>query len=135
VEEAREAVLHAEHAVLNATAVFRGADEILNVGKSAYTDPYLVTTLLSIRLPFLRPLTLRLSKLDIHLTDKRDRCLRIISLLRRTMISEVFLPIIVLARRSFQPKNADRGRKLLVTPYPGRFCRELHCFHDFTAQP
>ena len=22
-----------------------------------------------------------------------------------------------------------------VTPYPGRFCRELLCFEDFTAQP
>jgi len=31
--------------------VFNGADEILNVGKSAYTDPYLVSTLLSVRLP------------------------------------------------------------------------------------
>jgi DNA-binding transcriptional LysR family regulator len=60
VEEAREAVLHAEHAVLNATAVFRGADEILNVGKSAYTDPYLVTTLLSIRLPLFPGLRIKL---------------------------------------------------------------------------
>jgi DNA-binding transcriptional LysR family regulator len=51
VEEARESVLHAERAVLNARAVFRGADDILNLGKSAYTDPYLVSTLLSIRLP------------------------------------------------------------------------------------
>src|ERR1039458_3278114 len=25
--------------------------------------------------------------------------------------------------------------KLRVTPYPGRFCRELLCYHDFTAQP
>jgi DNA-binding transcriptional LysR family regulator len=51
VEEAREAVLHAERAVISAKAVFNGADEILNVGKSAYTDPYLVSTLLSVRLP------------------------------------------------------------------------------------
>jgi hypothetical protein len=28
-----------------------GADEVLNVGKSAYTDPFLVSTLLSVRLP------------------------------------------------------------------------------------
>ncbi len=28
-----------------------GADEILNIGKSAYTDPYLVSTLLAVRLP------------------------------------------------------------------------------------
>jgi DNA-binding transcriptional LysR family regulator len=51
VEEAREAILHTERAVAAATAVFNGADEILNLGKSAYTDPFLVSTLLSIRLP------------------------------------------------------------------------------------
>ena len=60
VEEARETVLHAERAVLNATAVFRGADEVLNVGKSAYTDPYLITTLLSIRLPLFPGLRIKL---------------------------------------------------------------------------
>jgi DNA-binding transcriptional LysR family regulator len=51
VEEAREAVLHTERAVAAATAVFNGADEIFNLGKSAYTEPFLVSALLSIRLP------------------------------------------------------------------------------------
>jgi len=51
VQEARNALLHAERAVLNATAALRGADEVLNLGKSSYTDPYLVTALLSIQLP------------------------------------------------------------------------------------
>jgi len=51
VQEARNALLHAERAVLSATAASRGADEVLNLGKSAYTDPYLVSTLLSIQLP------------------------------------------------------------------------------------
>ena len=51
VEEAREAVLHAERAVLSARAAYRGADEILNIGTSSYTDPYLVSMLLTIRLP------------------------------------------------------------------------------------
>jgi len=60
VEEARSAVQHTERAVLNATAVFRGADEILNVGKSAYTDPYLVTALQSIRLPLYPGLRIKL---------------------------------------------------------------------------
>jgi hypothetical protein len=60
VEEARDAVLHAERAVLNASAVFRGADEILNVGKSAYTDPYLVITLQSVRLPLYPGLRIKL---------------------------------------------------------------------------
>jgi DNA-binding transcriptional LysR family regulator len=51
VEEAREAILHIERGVASATAVFNGADEISNLGKSAYTDPFLVSSLLSIRLP------------------------------------------------------------------------------------
>jgi DNA-binding transcriptional LysR family regulator len=51
VEHANEAVSHTERAVSAATAIFNGADEILNLGKSAYTDPFLVSTLLSIRLP------------------------------------------------------------------------------------
>lgn len=51
VEEAREAVFHAERAVLSGRAIANGADEILNLGKSAYTDPFLVSTLLSTRLP------------------------------------------------------------------------------------
>ena len=60
VEEARETVLHAERAVLAAKAAFNGADEILNIGKSAYTDPYLVSTLLSIRLPLFPGLRIKL---------------------------------------------------------------------------
>ena len=51
VQEARNALLHAERAVLSARAASRGAEEVLNLGKSAYIDPYLVTTLLSIQLP------------------------------------------------------------------------------------
>ena len=51
VQEARHALLHAERALLSATAASRGADDVLNLGKSAYTDPYLVSTLLSIQLP------------------------------------------------------------------------------------
>ena len=51
VQEARNALLHAERAVVSATAASHGADEVLNLGKSAYTDPYLVSTLLSIHLP------------------------------------------------------------------------------------
>jgi DNA-binding transcriptional LysR family regulator len=60
VEEAREAVFHAERAVLFAKTAFHGADEILNVGKSAFTDPYLVSTLLSIRLPLFPGLRVKL---------------------------------------------------------------------------
>jgi DNA-binding transcriptional LysR family regulator len=51
VPDARHALLHAERAVLNARAASKGADEVLNLGRSAYIDPYLVTTLMSIQLP------------------------------------------------------------------------------------
>lgn len=51
VEEAREAVFHAERAVLSGRAIANGAEDILNLGKSAYTDPFLVSTLLSVHLP------------------------------------------------------------------------------------
>lgn len=51
VEKAREAVFHTERAVLAGRAVSNGADELLNLGKSAYTDPFLVSTLLSVHLP------------------------------------------------------------------------------------
>jgi DNA-binding transcriptional LysR family regulator len=60
VEEARHSVLHAERAVLNATAASHGAEEILNVGKSAFTDPFLVTTLQSVRLPLYPGLKVKL---------------------------------------------------------------------------
>src|SRR5271157_355889 len=38
-------------------------------------------------------------------------------------------------RAAFQPKSGRQRPKRPVTPYPGRFCRELLCFDDFTAQP
>jgi DNA-binding transcriptional LysR family regulator len=60
VEEGREALLHAERAVLAAKAAFNGADEILNIGKSAYTDPFLVSTLLSVRLPLFPGMRIKL---------------------------------------------------------------------------
>lgn len=60
VEEAREAILHVERAVLSATAAFRGADDVLNVGKSAYTDPYLVSIISAIRLPLFPRLRIKL---------------------------------------------------------------------------
>jgi DNA-binding transcriptional LysR family regulator len=60
VEEARHSVLHAERAVLNATAASHGAEEILNVGKSAFTDPFLVTTLQAVQLPLYPGLKVKL---------------------------------------------------------------------------
>jgi DNA-binding transcriptional LysR family regulator len=51
VEEARESLLHAERAAASARAAFSGADEVLSIGKTPYTDPFLVSILSSIRLP------------------------------------------------------------------------------------
>jgi DNA-binding transcriptional LysR family regulator len=60
VEEAREAILHAERAVSLAKTAFHGADEILNIGKSAHTDPFLVSTVSSIQLPLFPGLKVKL---------------------------------------------------------------------------
>jgi DNA-binding transcriptional LysR family regulator len=60
VEDARSAILHAERAVHNARAAQNGADELLQIGRSVYADPYLVTTLQSIRLPLFPGLKVKL---------------------------------------------------------------------------
>lgn len=60
IEEAREALSHVERAVLVAYATLKGADEILNIGKSPYGDPYLVSTLMSVRLPLFPGLSVKL---------------------------------------------------------------------------
>lgn len=52
IVQAREVVSHAERAVLSARAVLDGSSEVLNIGKSSYTNPFFVSTLLSIHLPF-----------------------------------------------------------------------------------
>ena len=51
VEEARLSVLHGERAFQAAQRAARGVDVVLNFGRSPYTDPFLVTTLLSVQLP------------------------------------------------------------------------------------
>ena len=51
IAEAREVVFHAERAILSARALIDGSTEVLNVGKSSYTDPFFVSMLMSIRLP------------------------------------------------------------------------------------
>lgn len=66
VEEGREALVHAERAVLLAKAAFNGADEILNIGKSAHTDPFLVSTLLSVRLPLFPGMRIKLWSDNSH---------------------------------------------------------------------
>ena len=51
VEHARLAILHCERAVQSARAVFANAEMIMRVGKTPYGDPFLVSTMLSLRLP------------------------------------------------------------------------------------
>jgi DNA-binding transcriptional LysR family regulator len=60
IPEAREVVSHAERAVLFARAVLDGPSEILNIGKSSYTEPILVSTLLSIQLPLFPEMRIKL---------------------------------------------------------------------------
>jgi DNA-binding transcriptional LysR family regulator len=60
VEDARSAVLHAERAVAGARAALRGADDVIHIGRSAGTDPYLVTMIQSIRLPLFPGLKVKL---------------------------------------------------------------------------
>ena len=62
VEGARVALLHAERAVQSGRAASRDADVVLNIGRSPYTDPFLVTALLSIKLPLFPQLKVELSQ-------------------------------------------------------------------------
>jgi DNA-binding transcriptional LysR family regulator len=60
IAEAREVVFHAERAILAARAVIDGSTEILNVGKSSYMDPFLVSILQSIQLPLFPAMKIKL---------------------------------------------------------------------------
>jgi DNA-binding transcriptional LysR family regulator len=62
VEEARLALLYTERAVQGGRAASQDAEVLLNVGRSPYTDPFLVTTLLSIKLPLFPKLKIELSQ-------------------------------------------------------------------------
>lgn len=60
VEDARNSVLYAERAVVDARAAMQGADEVLHIGRSAYADSYLVAALQAIRLPLYPDLKVKL---------------------------------------------------------------------------
>jgi DNA-binding transcriptional LysR family regulator len=51
VEEARLSVLHSERAVQAARAARANVEVVVRVGRSPYTDPFLTTTLLTVRVP------------------------------------------------------------------------------------
>ncbi len=60
IAEAREVIFHAERALLSARAVIDSPTEILNVGKSSYTDPFFVSVLMSIQLPLFPAMKIKL---------------------------------------------------------------------------
>jgi DNA-binding transcriptional LysR family regulator len=62
VEQARLALLHVERAVQTGRSANDDAEAILNLGRSPYTDPFLITTLLSIKLPLYPQLKIELSQ-------------------------------------------------------------------------
>jgi DNA-binding transcriptional LysR family regulator len=62
VEEARVALLHTERAMQAGRAASQNAEVLLNIGRSPYTDPFLVTTLLSIKLPLFPQMKIELSQ-------------------------------------------------------------------------
>ncbi len=61
VEHARLAILHSERAVQSARAALANAETILRIGKTPHGDPFLVSTLLSLRLPLYPRLKVELS--------------------------------------------------------------------------
>jgi len=62
VEESRIALLHVERAVQGGRAASQDAEVVLNIGRSPYTDPFLVTTLLSVKLPLFPQMKIELSQ-------------------------------------------------------------------------
>lgn len=61
VAEARIALEHAERAVRLSRAAHQSLGSTLHVGKSPYTDPFLITNLLSLHLPFFPNLKIELA--------------------------------------------------------------------------
>ena len=61
IEEARLSVLYFDRAVQAARAITQNREAVLNIGRSPYTDPFLISTLLSIRLPLFPSLKVELS--------------------------------------------------------------------------
>ena len=61
IEQARLALMYGERALQSARAVMQNANVVLHIGRSPYTDPFLTSTLLSIRLPRFPRLRIELS--------------------------------------------------------------------------
>ena len=61
LEQARLSIMYAERAFQAAKEAVREADTVLHVGRSPYTDPFLVSTLNSVQLPLYARLRIELS--------------------------------------------------------------------------
>jgi DNA-binding transcriptional LysR family regulator len=61
IEEARLSVLHSERATQAARAALSNAEVVLRVGRSPYTDPYLISMLLAVRLALFPRLKIEIS--------------------------------------------------------------------------
>ena len=71
VEQARLSLLYAERAVQAARAAMREVDVPLYIGRSPYIDPFLVSTLLAIRLPLFPKLKIELvSRYSVELANE-----------------------------------------------------------------
>lgn len=64
VEEAKQCVFHAERAVNVARLANQGAQAVLHIGRSQYTDPYLISVLTSVSLPLFPNLEVSLSSMS-----------------------------------------------------------------------
>jgi len=64
LKEAEQSVFHAERAVHVARVAQRGAKAVLHIGKSQYTDPYLISMLTSVSLPLFPNLEVLLSSMS-----------------------------------------------------------------------
>ena len=71
IEKAKLSIMYAERAFQAARDAMRGADTVLHVGRSPYTDPFLVSTLHSIQLPLYSGLRVELSsQFSFELVDE-----------------------------------------------------------------
>lgn len=61
IEETRIALLHLERAVHLTRSVAKGVEAVLHLGTSPYIDPYLVSTILAVRLPLFTSLRIQAS--------------------------------------------------------------------------
>lgn len=62
VEEARIAILHVERSLQSGRRAKENVEPVLNVGRSPYTDPFLITVLQSIKLPLFPRLKIEISQ-------------------------------------------------------------------------